>query len=218
MATIVIEDGTFPAAANSYVTEAEALTYHADRGNDSWKAAKATERQGALIRAAFALETLYMGKWVGVKTQSWKDSDGNAATPVQQLAWPRVEVAAETVGSETLLTDVDGIPIARTEIPTQVKHAQMELALIELTQRVVGNIVSPEEAVKFVKVGQIEKEFFPSAPMVNQWPHIDMILSGLVPASGSSGGIDVVIGLTEAEINQDDTPEYTNYPNYFYMV
>lgn len=202
MATIVIEDGTFPAGANSYVTEAEATTYHADRGNTDWKSAKTKAKQEALVRAAYALETLYAGKWLGVKTQSWIASDGTAATPVQQLAWPRVETPSEDPADAVVLKDVDGIPIAALEIPAAVKTAQMELALIELSQRVVGNALDQEDAVKRVTVDVITKEFFEKAPSAPSWPHIDMILSGLVPAGGAFSGVKITLGLTDKERNQ----------------
>ena len=213
MTTIVIEDGTFPAAANSYVTEQEALDYHAARGNSSWKAASSKERSEALVRAADGLEMAYAGKWVGVKTQSWTDGSGNPATPVQVFAFPRVETSHET--DPVLLRDGDGIQIAADAIPVAVKNAQMEVALIELTQRFVGNEVSADQAIKKQKVDSIEVEFHDFAPMVDKFPHIDMILSGLVPVSGASGGMDVVIGLTTEEISQNSSASLLDYPDYY---
>lgn len=213
MTTIVVENGTFPADANSYVTEAETLAYHAARGNSAWKDASASKRSEALVRAAYGLETLYAGKWLGVKTQSFTDSNGDPASPVQKLAWPRVEKSHET--TPTLLKDGDGIVIAATAIPEALKYAQMEVALIELTERFVGTQVSSEQAIKRQKVGPIEQEFHDFAPMVDKWPHIDMILSGLVPTGGASGGLEVVIGLTTAEMNQGNSSSLLDYPEYY---
>lgn len=214
--TIVKETGAIVANANSYCTLADATTYHSDRGNSAWAEADTADKNAALVRATFDLENMYKNKWVGVKTQSWIASDGSNATPVQSLAWPRVEKAHET--DPTLLTDVDGLKIQKNEVPLAVRHAQFELALIELSTRVVGGVVNEEDAVQSVSVGPISKTFFEKGAEVDKYPHIDMILTGLVPAGGASAGINVVFGLTEDEVNQGNSEEYWLDPAWFHQA
>ena len=73
MATIVVEDGTVVAGANSYVTEAELTTYAADRG-----VTLAAATDVLLIKAMDYIESL---AFIGDKH---KES--------QPLQWPRDEV------------------------------------------------------------------------------------------------------------------------------
>jgi hypothetical protein len=82
----VVENGTGSPDANSYVSTAEADSFHADRGNASWTGSD-TVKQAALIKATDYLEQTYGMRWMGVPLND-----------VQALGWPR--------------TTQDGIPRA----------------------------------------------------------------------------------------------------------
>lgn len=93
------------AAANSYVTLAEANAYFATRvGGEAWSELDETDAENALITATAQLE---MRKYVGGKT-----------TSTQALKWPRWGIE-----------DEDAISYASDAIPARVKQACFELAL-----------------------------------------------------------------------------------------
>ncbi len=100
---------------NSYVTEAEATAYVADRLHaDAWTEATEGNRQKALLMACKLLDGHIL--WTGYKTDD-----------AQALAWPRIGVTGVTM-------DV---------VPASVGIAQMELALILLKTDVTARPIRP---------------------------------------------------------------------------
>ncbi|QLA18956.1 DnaT-like ssDNA-binding protein [Desulfolutivibrio sulfoxidireducens] len=95
---------TVTKGTNSYVTEAEATAYFADRLHaDAWTEATEGNRQKALLMACKLLDGHIL--WTGYKTDD-----------AQALAWPRIGVTG----------------VALDVVPASVGIAQMELALILL--------------------------------------------------------------------------------------
>jgi hypothetical protein len=78
--TLIVEDGTGLADADSYLSLAGADAYHGALGNGSWATAAAAEREAALRRATQYLDTRYR----------WR---GEPLTDTQALAWPRTAAA-----------------------------------------------------------------------------------------------------------------------------
>lgn len=105
MATIVIEDGTIVATANSYITVAELDTYASDRGVTITAATEAAKGE-LLIEAMDYIESL---NYKGVKV--------NGDTSVQPLQWPRANVV------------IDSYLNSITSIPELLKDGQAEVAL-----------------------------------------------------------------------------------------
>jgi hypothetical protein len=120
-------------AADSYATLAEADAYHLARGVTTWMGAD-TLKEAALRRAVQWLEGRYRARWPGIRT------NGRA----QARDWPRLDAV-----------DSEGIPLSTSEIPIEVKNAQIEAALRELVtpgsllpdylaaQRVLSETVGP---------------------------------------------------------------------------
>ena len=104
---LIIEDGTKPAGANSYVTDEEYTAYAALRGYEI--GSDEATRESELIKATDYLDK-YRDKFKGVKS-----------TRDQSLSWPRYNVV------------IDGYSIDHDEIPTELKRAQMELAKLSVT-------------------------------------------------------------------------------------
>ena len=100
---LVIENGTVVANANSYVTAAELVTY-ADLRGRTYPATQAEQEQ-LLIKA---MDYLYAKNYKGIKT----DPDN------QLLDWPRSNAY------------VNGRYIDSDEMPTELKNAQIEAALL----------------------------------------------------------------------------------------
>lgn len=158
--TLVTTPGS--ATADSYATLAEANTYHSDRGTSAWTGTDAVKEE-ALRRAVNWLDFTYRTRFPGFRTD---DRD-------QNLEWPRDNAY-----------DVAGVFIVNTEIPIEIKRAQIEAALREL---VAPGSLSPDytasEQLKSLDVFQVvRREFFGGGEnAVLPVLHIvDGILSGLI--------------------------------------
>ena len=132
MPTITVEDGTGVTGANSYITSAQATTYHDNHGNTDWTS-DADTRTSSCIRGASWLDNYFLGMWKGAKTSS-----------SQAMQWPRQEV-----------TDEDGESIGSGTIPQRIKDANALAALAVPKEQQVDFPGS----VKRVKGGSAEVEF-----------------------------------------------------------
>jgi len=152
------------ANAESYVTVAEADTYHSARGNTTWTGTDAA-KEAALRRATSYIDGTYRGRWKGTRA----DAD-------QALAWPRTSVL-----------DEDGFAVSTTIIPTAVKRATYEAALRELVD---PGSLSPDLArggdIKREKVGPIEVEYSATASIGTTITAIEDYLSGLIDGGGEN--------------------------------
>lgn len=97
--TIIVEDGSNVANANSYVTTAELDAFASARNVNI----PSPDREFHLIGAMDYFEQL---SFIGIK-----------ANKTQALQWPRVSAY------------IDGYPVNGDEIPKEVKNAQMQIAL-----------------------------------------------------------------------------------------
>ena len=110
--TLVVEDGSGLANANTYVSLADADTYFADQGTGgaAWAAPDALKNE-YLVRAATALDATYGRRYISYLRAS--------DTTVQALLWPRENV-----------WDRHNRRIPAGGIPQEVKDAQCEMALL----------------------------------------------------------------------------------------
>jgi hypothetical protein len=151
----VPETGDIVPNANSYVTVAEADSFHADRGNTAWAATDTSMKQAALIKATDYIEQKYDGKW-----------KGEPVVPHQSLSWPRENVP--TVSSD--------------EIPAKLKQAVCILALEAITED-LNPTLARGGLVKREKVDVIEVEYMDGASGQTTRPAIDGLLRGLLSLS-----------------------------------
>jgi hypothetical protein len=105
---LILEDGTVVANANSYVTVADADTYHALYANTDWAAVASQDKEDACIIATQAVDLIF-----GEQFASFKYQD------VQSLLWPRYSFYT-----------VDGNLIQYNQIPSNLKVAVYQLALL----------------------------------------------------------------------------------------
>lgn len=112
MVTMVVEDGTGLATANSYISIADADTYFTQQGTAgaAWAAPDALKTE-YLVRAAAALDDLYGRKYISYLPAS--------DDTIQGLLWPRENV-----------WDRHNRRIPAGNIPQEVKDAQCEMALL----------------------------------------------------------------------------------------
>lgn len=104
MPTLVVEDGTGLSNANSYVSVADADTYHDSRLHSEAWAGTDADKGRALIWATRLLDEQI--EWLGYKTKT-----------TQALGWPRWG-----------LYDREGLLISGTSVPAWLKNATAELA------------------------------------------------------------------------------------------
>lgn len=120
-----VEDGTGLAAANAYITEANADDYHAGRGHVDWTGSQAL-KEAAIVRA-----TDYIDKRFGKKFR------GFSSFSDQGLEWPRLDA-------------FDNDDFLYPDIPTQLQKACAEYALISLRQGELApqpNLPVPDQPV-----------------------------------------------------------------------
>lgn len=148
-ADIVVEDGTGLDTANSYVSIADADTYHELRGNASWTDATQDQKATALIHATEYLDM----RWTFVGAVTFPGSPSDLA---QALQWPRTD--------DEFIIDSRGNQYGDDEIPFWIVNATLEYALAYLTTgRLLPDPTVPDTAGRFVtlkreKLGPLEEE------------------------------------------------------------
>jgi hypothetical protein len=179
---LIIETGLQVANSESYISAADATTYHTNRGNTAWTGTDAV-KEAALRRAAAYLDGHYRKRW-----------KGQPVKPItQSMAWPRVGV--KLVDVELLYYDVAPsyydselmgfVPI--TTIPQRLKDAQCELALRALA----GDLAADGESnIIREKVDVLETEYAPNTVKGKVvYPLVDSLLSDLLKPIGSSDAL-----------------------------
>jgi hypothetical protein len=209
MTTLVVEDGSGLASANSYISLADAEAYHAARGRTDWTDEDDDSQIAALIRATYDLDSWFRGRWKGVQgtaaTARSTTAIGPTAKPNQALAWPRQRVI-----------DEEGYLVDGASVPLVVKNACAEIAFIELTEPFIQESVDRTNATLSERAGPVAVSYNTAAPMIKLYPHIDAMLRGVAAAGGVQ--LEVHIGVTDDEIQHGNCISPFNYPEYFEIV
>lgn len=130
--TLIVEDGSIVAGANSYVTRQEVQDYADLRGIDY---PCGTELDQNIILANDYLQSrCYQGEQVDPSTQP--------------LLWPRKYVY------------IYNQEVASDSIPQQLKNAQIELALAQTNTDVMNNGVDRGDNIKRKKTDVLEVEYY----------------------------------------------------------
>ena len=165
--SLICEDGSGKSDSESYISVADASTYHTARGNTAW-AALTTDalREAALRRATDYMRQAYRSRWQGYKVNE-----------DQALDWPRYDVV------------VEGYAIDDEIVPTEIKNACAELALKAATADLLAD---QSQGVVREKVGPIEVEYDKSSPQSTRYKAIDAILSPYLKAGGGGCSMGVI--------------------------
>lgn len=161
---LVVEDGTGLSTAESYLSVADADTYHSNRGNSTWTGTDEVKEQ-ALRKATQYLDATY----------TWK---GTINSTTQSLNWPRDGV-----------TDRDGRDLDDS-VPQLLKDATAELALAALSADLL-TITTNSDYVKREKVGDLEVEYKDGSPVGRQYRLVSRILSGLYSSKIGGNAINL---------------------------
>ena len=148
--TLVVEDGTGLVDANSYISLADANTYHTNNGNFDWtKITDPSIQTLALMKATQSVDILYGQEYYGIpRSQGQVRNDG---TPyLQNLLFPRFTMV------------INNIQVLQTGyIPVQLKRAVCEIALMWINGGSTDDVIFPQpNQLKFItektiKVGGI---------------------------------------------------------------
>lgn len=104
--SLTVEDGTGLSNAESYISAADAGTYHSNRGNTTWASLSDAVKEQCLRKATDYMVAMYRGQWQGDRISS-----------DQSLDFPRSGVV------------VDNVDIDSDSVPDKIKNACAELAL-----------------------------------------------------------------------------------------
>jgi len=159
--SLVTEDGTGLATAESYATLVEAAAYHTSIGNASWAAlASDTVREQYLRKATFYMLQRYRPRWAG-----WRK------TSTQALDWPRYNVPIKDApvlygGSPSYYDDAS--------VPQTVKNACASLALRAATATLLAD---ESRAVMSETVGPISVTYDAYSGQAVRYKEIDTMLA-----------------------------------------
>lgn len=168
-ATFTVEDGTGLAAANAYVSVADADQYHLDEGDPGvWAGSKPVQKQAAIRQATRFLDARYGGRWRGAR-----------ANETQALDWPRADVYDD----DDFLVDDDAIP-AEIEAATAVVALKV-LSGDDLLADVDASANVLEETNKVGDLSQSVK-YAGTRSAQKRYPLVDGILRALLRGSAEA--------------------------------
>jgi hypothetical protein len=162
--SLIVEDGTGKADAESYVSVVEANAYHTKRGNAAWADLDTPVKEQYLRQASDYLAQNYATLW-----------KGSRLTTFQALDWPRWNVMRPDITPYLTLDP--------NVIPTAIKSASCELAL-----RCINGALSPDLTTQVVKeaIGPISVEYLPGARQTPRYEAIERLLDPFLQASGGA--------------------------------
>lgn len=157
--SFIVEDGSIVAGANSFISLADAKTYHDDRRSAAtWTALTDAQKQAALIEATAYIDAF---RW---KSGSIVDDD-------QTLSWPRAGAV-----------DREGRSIDSDVVPEKVKQATAELAYRIRSAEVMPDQERQENSVK---VGAMAVDYDPDARRDTKYAWVERLLEGLIEPAGA---------------------------------
>lgn len=169
--TLIIEDGSIVAGANSFVTALDVFNHAALIGqSDAWAAQAAVVQEQAIIRAMQTLRR-YEERFRG-----WRVSAS------QTLPWPRYGAL------------VNAYELASNVVPEAIKEATAELAIRELTARATmpDEIVSADGAIveSSREIGPLKKrDRYATAKGRGRQPYYPTVMAILRPYLTSVGSL-----------------------------
>jgi len=159
--SLIVEDGTGLATAETYISVADASTYFTARGNTTWDAiATDALREAYLRQAAEYMLSNYRDRWQGLRIN--KD---------QALDWPRNGVV------------VSGYTLAYDSVPTIIERACAELALNASSAELQPDLT---QGVLSEKVGPIEVEYDKSSPQATRYKAIEAMIAPFLKSGGGA--------------------------------
>jgi len=164
--SLITEDGTGLASAESYLSVSDADTYWSNRADTTWSAATDPAKEAALRKATEYLDATF--RWIGV-----------IATTTQALGWPRLAA----YDHEDRQLD--------NQVPKLVENAVAELALEALSAELLVTVSRNDRASR-VKAGSVEVEFEPGVSVQRAFDRAERMLTPIVTARIGAGSVRLV--------------------------
>ncbi|MDQ1921631.1 DnaT-like ssDNA-binding protein [Massilia pseudoviolaceinigra] len=170
--SLIVEDGTGLAGAESYASVAAADARCASLGVASWAALAEAAKEIALRKAAIFMAT-YRTRWAGRRMYQH-----------QALDWPRYGVK------------VDEFYVLSTIVPLDVVNACIDLAARAGSgEDLMPDLDTGSNVIKKDKVGPLETEFFQNTTDVRErFTAVDTLLTPYIGTVGGSNSIRLVRG------------------------
>tara|TARA_R110000772_G_C13310282_1_gene440283 strand:+ start:18602 stop:19402 length:801 start_codon:yes stop_codon:yes gene_type:complete len=167
--TLIVEDGTVVANADTYMSLDEATTYHIGRGNAAWLIISQGDKEASLRNATTYMIENYRFTWNGLR----KDV-------AQTLDWPRIDVFLDPAISGE--NGVYPYEVSNVIVPEEVKMACGALSLRASTADLY-----PDQSQVIIreKIGPLETEFSEFSPTKVRYSSIDAMLRPYLANNGA---------------------------------
>ena len=179
--SLITEDGTGLSNAESYTSVAEALAYHAKRGNDLWATMTTTQQEQALVRATDYMLQEYRMRWLGRRVLT-----------TQTLDWPRVGVVIEDFNGSQSFGNMGSYGLFQVSyiiVPIEVKNACAVLAL----KAAAGELASDlEQKVTEEIIGPITTKYDDYSPAFTRYRSVDNMLRAYLTSGGNKNMMKMV--------------------------
>lgn len=172
---IVVEDGTAKADAETYISVADADTYHSARANTAWASLTTGDKEANLRKAAEYMLQVYRLKWKGSRVSG-----------TQALDWPRNFVVRDDYESSTL--NGQQIIGGRQYYPSDEVPVEVQRACAELALKASSTTLAPDigRATIREKVDVLEVEYDRYAPLYTQFRAVDNMLAPFLSDVGGA--------------------------------
>ena len=174
--TLIVEDGTGLANAESYSSVVFADNYHSLRGNNAWDVLNVNVKEQHLRNATDYMLNVYRDKWKGVRN-----------TGVQALCFPRSYAYLDLVA--------DGNnELPNTVVPIHIQNACADLALKSSVDSsadslgLLSDITNEQQVLKEKVDGAVAVEYSEAMVKKTQYSSIDSMLSMYLEAGVTGGG------------------------------
>lgn len=164
--SLIVEDGSGMENAESYISVADADTYHSNLGNSTWATLTTTVKEQLLRKATNYMVQVYRQSWAGIRKND-----------TQSLDFPRYLVPKYDNGAMYSYYD-------ENSVPKEVKDACCEFALKANTSALAPDL---DRLTKREKLGTLEVEYDTTKgyPYV-QYRAMDNLLSPLLKPTSFS--------------------------------
>lgn len=174
--SLIVEDGSGVAGAESYISVAAADTYFNNVGSDAWAGLSTTEKEQALRKATLYISGEFRDRWAGVRVSA-----------TQALDWPRYLVPVRDAPGGTRYPTF----YPNTTVPLGVQYACAEAAV-----RASAGDLAPDltRGVLTETVGTLSVEYDPNSPELPRYHAIERMLTPYLKFSGGAGVVSLVRG------------------------
>jgi hypothetical protein len=166
---LITEDGSNVPNSNSYLSVADADSYHALYGSSDWAGNITADKEAALIKATRSIDLLYGQRFISIP--QWSN---------QSLLWPRQTCVINRIQV-----------IQSASIPRQLKEAVAEAALMYINGEELYPTPNLDQFVskQTLKVGDIDvSKDYSIPPKVEQFQNFNKVELILTPFLRKPGG------------------------------